>query len=111
MLKDNSNLTDAQRMSDLRHISGSYIEGVTELLTNKHIQSAEDMYFELRGIYSFDGIESLTDAELLRLYKYYALQMTYQEIADEEEVAYNAVRKSVTSAVEKLKKFLKEGDN
>ena len=96
------NLTDAQRMSDKRHISPEpYEDGV-----DGYSKSAEDEYFELRSIYSFDGIDTLTDSELSRLYKYFELQMTYKEIAEEEGVAYSAVRKSVQKAIEKLKKFL-----
>ena len=53
--------------------------------------------------------DKLTERQFRRLWLYYAENKTEQEIADMEGVGQRRVSTSITSALEKIKKFLPEG--
>ena len=54
-----------------------------------------------------EAIEQLSPVQKRRIKKYFFEEMTYKEIAEDENAAFSSVRESVMSAINNLKKILK----
>ena len=85
--------------------SYAYEDGVTEIYHHElaRLQSINtEMSLRMQA-----AIEKLPEKQKIRLIKYYYNAMNASQIAREEGVSSQAVDKSIASAIEKLKKFLR----
>lgn len=72
------------------------------------VPSAEEVFFRsVEKLQVFSALQSLTDKQLQRLYRYCVLRMSYTEIARIEKVSDMTVRECIERAICKLKKYYK----
>lgn len=70
--------------------------------------SAEEVFFRcVEEAQLLMALQSLTDKQLQRLYRYCVLRMSYTEIARIEKVSDMTVRECIERAICKLKKYCK----
>ena len=105
LLEANRNMDKFRKRAKKNNDSYAYEDGVTEIYHHElaRLQSINtEMSLRMQA-----AIEKLPEKQKIRLIKYYYNAMNVSQIAREEGVSSQAVDKSIASAIEKLKKFLR----
>lgn len=104
--KDHAQYMKSYRHQSKNRYSEDSVEGQEKTSSFSFVSSLEDQVLnELDKEKIRWAIQSLTDVQQRRLSLYFIKKMTIREIAVVEKANYNAVRKSIVSAKEKIKFF------
>lgn len=106
-LEENRKEAHNQRKKDKRHLADkpmveSYIEEYMQDKTNDFV---DDILFTIEVEQLRKAIEKLPEKQKKRLVAYFFEELTYAEIADQENVDVMAVYRSIRSAIRKIKKL------
>lgn len=105
---NNFELEDLREMNQYdRHIE--HLEQTEEALYNKskkQISVEEEVEIKMRNEELYKAINMLPEIQKRRIKMYYFEDMTLKEIAEKEGCHLMSVKDSITSGIEKLKKFL-----
>ncbi len=103
-LDDLSFLNEQERHLDQTELSE---ELLSRRVPENQASVEETVYESLQTQALREGINRLPEVQKRRLQMYFFDGLTYEEIAVRERCSYQAVQKSVTAALKKIREFLK----
>ena len=103
-LDDLSFLNEQERHLDQTELS----EALLSRRVPENQATVEDAVYESLQTQALrEGIRRLPEIQKRRLQMYFFDGLTYEEIAERERCSYQAVQKSVSAALKKIREFLK----